>query len=204
MRKVLLIIMIISVGLSMNARDKGDGRRSAKRQEAVKAWHEDMAEFRSRSRPDSLSDVLLDSLAYLQGQNAIAARDFVLEARQVMFKNGRTVFVNPVINFISLKGDRAVVQVSVSTSFPGPSGLGGVSVEGSVSELNVSTDKKGNVRLAMNVLGAVINARVEIRLAAGSSEATATVYPNFSSNVLRLSGNLLPSASSKVFEGRSL
>ena len=203
MRKVLLIIMIVTVGLSVNAQDKGGGKRSVKRQEAMKAWQDDMAEFRSRSRQDSLSAVLLDSLAYLQGQNAIAARDFVLEARSVMFRNGRTAFVNPSLNFISLKGNRAMVQISPGTSLSGPNGVGGVTVEGSVSGLNISTDNRGNTILAMNVLGAAINARVEIRLTSGSNEATASVYPNLNSNALWLTGNLLPSASSRIFEGRS-
>ncbi len=203
MRKVLLIFMIISTGLSMNAQDKGAGKRSMKRQEAVRAWHDDMAEFRARSRQDSQSNALLDSLAYLQAHNALAARDFVLEAKNVTFKNGRAVFVNPLLNFISLKGDRAVVQISPSTSYSGPNGVGGVTVEGSVSGLEITTDKNGNTRLTMNVMGVAINARVEIRLAAGSNKASASVYPNLNSNALWLSGDLLPSAASNVFEGKS-
>ena len=64
-------------------------------------------------------------------------------------------------------------------------------------------DKKGNIRLAMNITGVGISAQVNISLANGGNNATVDILPNFHSNRLTLSGTLLPLDKSSVFKGRS-
>ena len=56
----------------------------------------------------------------------------------------------------------------------------------------------------MNVSGIGINAQVEIYMFPGSNEATATVYPNFNSNTVWMSGEIIPYENSTVIKGRSL
>jgi hypothetical protein len=53
-------------------------------------------------------------------------------------------------------------------------------------------------------MGVGINAQVEIYMNPNSSQASAAVYPNFNSNTLWLSGNIVPYENSDVFEGMSL
>ena len=103
-------------------------------------WHKDMAEFRARSAHDRQLQQLADSLASIQARAALRNQDFVLEADNVQFRNGQTVFVNSNTNFISVKGDRAVVQISPSNFASGPNGVGGVTVDGFISGLEVKTD----------------------------------------------------------------
>jgi hypothetical protein len=170
----------------------------------MSAWHKDMAEFRARSAQDRQLEALADSLAYVQGRAALANQDFVFEASSVTFRNGATTYVNSTTNFISLKGNKAVVQISPSNYVSGPNGVGGVTVEGTVSGLEVRKDSKGRTRLSMNVMGIGINAQVEIYMNPGSSSASATVYPNFNSNTLWLQGTVVPYENSNVFEGTSL
>lgn len=200
--------MVFGVGLSAIAqntyRSDDSNARAGKRQKAVSAWHQDMAEFRARSAQDRQLNALADSLAYVQAKAALVNRDFVLEATSVTFNNGETSFVNSITNFISLKGNKAVVQISPSNYASGPNGVGGVTVEGTVSGVEIKTDKKGGTTLTMNVMGIGINAQVEVYMYPGSNGATATVYPNFNSNTLWVQGTLVPYENSDVFKGSSL
>lgn len=168
------------------------------------AWHKDMAEFRERSAQDRHLSALADSIAFVQARAALQNQDFVLEAESVTFRNGSTVFVNSSTNFISVKGNKAVVQISPSNYASGPNGVGGVTVDGTISGQQIRTGKDGQITLSMNVMGIGINAQVEIYMYPGSSQASATVYPNFNSNTVWLSGKLVPYENSNVFEGMSL
>ena len=208
MRKIILTLMVLSAGLSAIAQNTygldDSNARATRRQKAMSAWHKDMAEFRARSAQDRQLEALADSLAYVQGRAALANQDFVFEASSVTFRNGATTYVNSTTNFISLKGNKAVVQISPSNYVSGPNGVGCVTVEGTVAGLEVRKDNKGRTRLSMNVMGIGINAQVEIYMNPGSSSASATVYPNFNSNTLWLQGTVVPYENTNVFEGTSL
>ena len=49
-----------------------------------------------------------------------------------------------------------------------------------------------------------INAQIEIYMSPGTNSASATIYPNFNSNTVWLSGKIVPYENSDVFEGMSL
>lgn len=210
--RILLTLLVFVAGLSAMAFDTGgkggqnDERnaRAEKRQKAVTAWKQDMEKFRARTEKEHQLDQLADSLAGVQATAALKNRDFVLEADNVSFKNGMTAFVNSTTNFISVKGNRAVVQISPSNFSSGPNGLGGVTVDGTISGVEIRTDKKGGVTYSMNVMGIGINAQVEIYTTPGTNRATATVYPNFNSNTVWMEGNIVPYENSTVIEGSSL
>lgn len=205
--RLLAVCLTFAAGVAANvayAQDTQDGGRSKKRNEAMEAWKKDMAEFRSRSASDKEINALVDSISSVQASAAVRNMDFVLEADNVSFKNGTTTFVNSNTNFIAVKGKRAVVQISPSDFASGPNGVGGVTVDGMISGLKVNTDKKGRTTMSMNVAGIGINAQVEIYMSPESNEATATVYPNFNSNTLWMSGEIVPYENSTVIKGRSL
>ena len=201
--------MVVVAGLSAIAPDASaqtDNRNTGatKRQQLMDQWHRDMADFRARSAQDRQLQQLADSLASVQARAALRNQDFVLEADNVQFRNGQTVFVNSTTNFISVKGNRAVVQISPSNYAAGPNGVGGVTVDGTISGLEVRTDSKGRTTLSMNVTGIGINAQIEIYMFPDSNRASATVYPNFNSNTVWLDGTIVPYENSNVFEGDSL
>ena len=209
MKPILLTLMVVVAGLSAIAPDASaqtDNRNTGatRRQQLMDQWHKDMAEFRARSAEDRQLQKLADSLSSVQARAALRNQDFVLEADNVQFRNGQTVFVNSTTNFISVKGDRAVVQISPSNYASGPNGVGGVTVDGRISEFEVRTDSKGRTTLSMNVTGIGINAQIEIYMFPDSNQASATVYPNFNSNTVWLEGSIVPYENSNVFEGDSL
>ena len=206
MEKVLLTLAVIGAGLSVTALDINAQNKSGKTkfQQEMQKWHQDMEEFKARSAERREINELTDSIAGVQAAAAVLNRDFVLEADQVTFKNGNTVFVNSSTTFISVKGNRAVVQISPSNFSSGPNGVGGVTVDGSISGMQRMVDKKGRTTLSFNVMGIGINAQIEIYMTPGTNQASATIYPNFNSNTVWIEGEIVPYENSDVFEGMSL
>ena len=206
MKKVLMTFSVIVAALSLAVPDMNAQSNSgaSKRQQELDKWHQEMEEFRARSEQRREINELTDSIAGVQAAVAVQNRDFVLEANQVTFKNGNTVFVNSTTTFISVKGNRAVVQISPSNFSSGPNGVGGVTVDGSISGMQRMVDKKGRTTVSFNVMGIGINAQIEIYMVPGTNRASATIYPNFNSNTVWVEGDIVPYSSSNVFEGNSL
>lgn len=200
--------MVIVVGLSAIAPDinaqSSRNAQASKRQQNIEAWKQDMAKFNAKIKEDHKLNELADSLASIQAIAAIRNKDFVLQIDNVTFRSGNTVFVNSSTNFISVKGNRAVVQISPSNFASGPNGLGGVTVDGGISGYQITTDKKGRVNLTYNVSGIGISAQIEVYIVPGSTYAQATIYPNFNSNTLWISGNVVPYENANIMEGSSL
>ena len=206
MKKVIVTLSVIVAGLSVTALDISAQTTSAKArlQQDREKWQQEMEEFKARSADRREIEALTDSIAGVQAAAAVQNKDFVLEANQVTFKSGATVFVNSSTNFISVKGDRAVVQISPSNFSAGPNGVGGVTVDGTVSGMQRMIDRKGNTTVSFNVMGIGINAQIEIYMTQGTNRASATIYPNFNSNTVWIEGEIVPYANSDVFEGMSL
>ena len=206
MKKVLLTLTVIVAGLSVTALDINAQTASGKSRLQLdkEKWHQEMEEFKARSEQRREINELTDSIAGVQAAAAVKNQDFVLEADQVTFKNGNTVFVNSSTTFVSVKGNRAVVQISPSNFAAGPNGVGGVTVDGTVSGMQRMIDRKGNTTVSFNVMGIGINAQIEIYMTQGTNRASATIYPNFNSNTVWIEGEIVPYANSDVFEGMSL
>ena len=205
MKNVLLAFMAIVTGLSVTVLDaNAQNNLQNKLKQDREKWEQEMAQFRARSEQRRELNELADSIAGVQAAAAVQNRDFVLEADQVTFKNGATVFVNSSTNFISVKGNRAVVQISPSNFSPGPNGVGGVTVDGMISGMQTYVDKRGNTTVTFNVNGIGLNAQVEIYMTPGTNRASATIYPNFNSNTVWIVGDIVPYENSSVFEGASL
>ena len=206
MKRILLTFTVLVAGLTFTAHDvNAQGHsRATTRQDRIDQWHKDMAEFRARSEQCHEMRQLADSIAGVQAAAAVRNQDFVLEVQQVTFKNGMTTFVNTNTNFISVKGDRAVVQISPSNYASGPNGLGGVTVDGMITNQQIKVDKRGGMTYSFNVMGVGINAQIDVYTTPGTNMATAVVYPNFNSNTIWLQGNLVPYDNSNVIEGSSL
>lgn len=144
-----------------------------------------------------------DAISFEEAVAALKAHQFVLEADQVMFRTGQTAFVNSNTNFVLVNEDRGTVQVAFNTVYPGPNGIGGVTVDGSVSDIEMNTDKKGNVYCNFSIQGIGISAQIYLSLTTGNNNATVTISPNFNNNNMTLSGSLIPLEQSNIYKGRS-
>ena len=146
----------------------------------------------------------IDSMQFAEALQAICDTAFTLEADEVVFKYGERAYVTPSTNFVSLKDGNAVIQTSFNIPVAGPNGMGGITVNGSMSKYNVKTDKRGNVQFSFYVMGTVANCQVNILLYSGSNKATIDLFPTFSSNNLTLEGVILPNEKSFVVQGRTI
>lgn len=146
---------------------------------------------------------IADSIDHRNALRSLERHDFALEADQLILKRGRSVFVSSDTNFVTLCGDMATVQVAPFMG-GGPNGIGGITVEGRVSNVRIETDKRGNTRFSMNVFGSGISATLNITLPKGGNRASVSIDPNFSSNRITLNGTLVPLDDSRVFKGRVL
>ena len=139
----------------------------------------------------------------VQDMAALKNKQFVLEANQVIFRNGMSSFVTSNTNFVLMNGNRATVQTAFNTPYPGPNGIGGVTVDGNSSDMKMNIDKKGNVNCSFSVQGIGISAQVFINMSSGNNNASVSISPNFNNNNLTLNGNIVPLDQSNIFKGRA-
>lgn len=183
---LLLAILLFSAGCSTTM----DTTQNAARK----------AEKEARKAAEDAQNMAL----FEQAVQALKNKDFVLEADRVEFKRGRFVYVTPSTNFVSMEADRATIQLAFNGAYSGPNGIGGITVDGNASNVEMKTDKKGNVTFSMMVQGVAVSASVTFRMVKGTNKCTATVSPNFSSNRVSFTGYLYPSDQSNIFKGRSI
>lgn len=190
MKKVLLLlaVLIFGAGSMMAQQDKASERAAKKAEKEAK-----------KAAEDAENNALFE-----QAIQALNDKDFVLEAERVEFKRGSFAYVTPSTNFVSLKGNKATIQLAFNGAFSGPNGIGGITVDGNASNIEMKTDKKGNVTFSMMVQGVAVSANVTFRMIKGSNKCTATVSPNFNSNRISFTGNLYPTEQSNVYKGRAL
>ena len=109
----------------------------------------------------------LDSLMFVEAEKAIFDKDFTLEADKIEFKYGQTAFVNSNTNFVSVKGDKSVVQVAFNIPVPGPNGIGGITMDGNVSNYEIKkalTDDYGVAEFKIFVTGIPISERLSLEI----------------------------------------
>lgn len=195
MKRLILLATAIVVGMATSTlcaqQTKAQRRAERKAQRDAE---------RARIRAE---EQVQDSVSYDEAVAALRAHQFVLEANSVMFRNGQTAFVNSSTNFVLVNQGRGTVQVAFNTAYPGPNGIGGVTVDGSVTDIEMTTDKHGNVYCNFGIMGIGISAQIFISLTSGGNSATVNVSPNFNSQTLSLSGNLIPLQQSNIFKGRA-
>lgn len=187
---ILLVTLLVNIGIA-NAQTERRIYTKAEQENAQNREQEKQLE------------AIRDSIRAVDALQALEKLDFVLEANQLIFKRGETAFVTSTTNFVSLSNDKAIIQIAPFNG-GGPNGVGGITLEGRASNIKIKTDKKGNTIFTMNVSGTGLSATVDISLPKDSYRASVTVNPNFHSNRVTLSGDLLPSGYSNVFKGRSL
>lgn len=141
-----------------------------------------------------------DSIDYLHSSRAIDDCHFVLQADQVIYGRGGFDAVNPSTNFVIVNGEQGIIQVSPKVG-GGPNGLGGITIEGTISGYKVKTNKKGDKTVSMTISSKGISSQVSITLYHGCNRAMGRVSATFHSDNVTLQGNLLPYNHSDVMVG---
>ena len=145
---------------------------------------------------------MMDSINFARAAAAMDNMDFVLRADRLVFKYGHTAYVNSVTNFISVSGDYATVQVAPFYG-GGPNGVGGITLDGRVSNVKYETRKNGSRSLSMSVMGSIISATLNIELYTGGNNAEVTITSNFRSSKITLIGTLTQPDDTYIYKGTS-
>jgi len=144
-----------------------------------------------------------DSVSFMKAIDALKNGSFVLEADNVVFRNGIMRFVSSNTNYVEVNDGQGIIQTAF-TNFVynwSPNGLGGVTVQGSVNGISMRQDKDGNIYYNYGINGIAVSATVSIVLTGGTNQASVTINPNFSGNTLTMNGYLVPYNESGVFQG---
>lgn len=170
---------------------------------ATSAWSQTQTKKLTREQKKAFAEYC-DSILGQEAKSAIADSAFTLEAYQVVFKDGQSAEVTSNTNFVRVEGKKAIVQVAFNVPFIGQNGLGGVTVDGDISNWSDKTDKRGMHYISFNVSGIGISARIDMVISYNSNKADITVSPNFNSRRLTLRGIILPNYRSRVYQGTTL
>lgn len=189
----ITLLTLLCFGTVLNAQEFGT-ETTMTRQEARKA-----ARAAHKKAIAAENKQLFD-----QAVECLREGSFVIEADQLLFPQGMTKFVSGLTNFVSMQDGKAVIQIATSNFRPGPNGVGGITVEGNASNITMSTSKKGNVYYNFMDQGIAVSATVNIQLTGDGNRATVTIYPNFNSNNLTMTGKLVPYDQSNVFQGQTI
>jgi hypothetical protein len=128
---------------------------------------------------------------------------FVLEANILRDKRGNAVTVAPNLNFISADSLTGVIQVG-SNLYVGRNGVGGITVDGAVSNYAFTKhERSGSYNITYMLRTPVGSYDVQIS-ARPDGKADATIRSTTWGDQLRYSGDLVPLGLSRVYKGMSL
>ena len=196
MKKVfyLLAVLITFSGINAAVAQQNNGQQTLTKKETRMAKREAQKKFMEEQ----------DQALFEQGLQALKDQSFVVEVDQLIYPRGMVQYVSALTNFVYINKGKAVVQIAVNNFAPGPNGVGGVTVEGTPSDITMSTDKKGNVYYNFTAQGIAISATVNIQMTPGSNRATVTIYPNFNNRDLTMTGKIVPYDQSSIFQGQTI
>ena len=194
MKRVLSLMVVFALILGGTTNALAQNSKAAEKAEKK-------LERKEKREKRLAKDSIMGEEAFNNAMQAITNKSFVLEANSVQPLSGRVYYVNSNTNFVSLNDGQAMVQIASNSPYPGPNGLGGITVQGSASNIQVKQEKNGNVYLSMSVQGIFISATINLVLYSGNNNASVTVDPNFSGNDLTMTGTLLPYSESNIFQG---
>ena len=155
---------------------------------------QDKASKKSQKEHQKQMKQRVDSLGHAKAAMALERGYWVIVADRInVGRMGYTVSgLNSNTNFVFQQAQEGMVQFAFNDGRPSMNGLGGMTLEGKVSDVKMRTDKKGNITYSYTILSADINAQVIVTVYAGSDYAEALVLPAFSGPRMTLSGRLVP------------
>ena len=200
-RRVVIIsgIVIATIITAQSVGYSQDKKMTMKEKED--AWRAER--LKKRAKEERL-EFVNDSVQYAQAIVAIRNGSWALEASSIAFNNGNTDFVTPSTNYVSINNGIGIIQTALdNTNIYSPNGLGGVTLQGNVSNGQLTVDNQGNIYYNYILQGNNVSATVNIMIAANSNQATAYISPNFGSGNITMNGSIYPYKQAGVIQGTS-
>ena len=194
MRKVLLFSLLFVIGWQIEVFAQEKKMTKAEREAA---WR---AERMKKRAVDAERNHLRDSIAFVQAVEALRSGSWALEASNITLSNGVMRFVTESTNFVSVNNGIGVIQTAFdNVNVASPNGMGGITLQGTVSGERMSQDSDGNIYYSYTLQGSNVSSIVYVTLAANS--ASARINPNFSGNYIIMNGFIYSYDNAGVFQG---
>ncbi len=196
MKKILFLVLLLAAGWQTQTFAQSKKMTKAEREAA---WR---AERLRKRAIEEAREYRQDSIAFNQAVEALRSGSWALEASNITFNNGVTRFVTESTNYVSINNGQGTIQTAFdNTNISSPNGLGGITLEGSVSGERMSQDANGNIFYSYTLQGANVSAIVYVTLSANSNQASARIDPNFSGNSITMNGYIYSYDNAGVFQG---
>lgn len=146
-----------------------------------------------------------DSLARQAAQRGIEQHGWVLEANQISRAGGGEVMTSPDMTFLSVNGLDVTLQIvdGSNGNSINDNGLGGKTVTGKLQSDSQSFQKDGTLTYMFVVMGAGLQASVQVSLYPGTNSADAYIDYDDGALPVSLSGVIVPYADSEIVEGEA-
>jgi hypothetical protein len=168
-------------------------------QEALaKKQQKELIKEKRKAEKKAAEDSVKQVVAYM-----LENRSFVLEADYIAGRSGSRIPVSSNLNFIIVDSANAVIQLGSNNGL-GANGVGGITVDGSVSryELAKNENKKGISYTVTLFVNSVLGVYDIILWVSQEGYTTATIRGTTSGS-LSYSGNLVPIETSRVYKGHA-
>ncbi|MDF1559501.1 MAG: DUF4251 domain-containing protein [Bacteroidales bacterium] len=144
-----------------------------------------------------------DAMLAVNTEMAVRSGQFVLKADQIRGRSGYMMHVDPTVNFVAVEGKDVYVQLA-SPSGIGFNGLGGITLRGRISSMDINNEgKQGYSNIVLNATGTGGNMTIVMNVNRTGETATARVTTNWGNRV-EFNGRLVPwtGTGKSVYKGR--
>lgn len=135
--------------------------------------------------------------AHAAALNALIQGHFVLQADEVISKNGEKAKVDSVANFVAMKGSAGVVQIANLVE----GAHCGITMEGRIGQLNITEDRRKNTICTFNIDSPTRTLTVKITLPKKGNKAFAEISSCKHVKGIAFSGRLLYGTDATILIG---
>ena len=186
MRKLITVIVALLIAVTAFSQEQELSNREKKKLE------KEMRKEQEAKDAEMKSKVVAVMVEYQQ---------FVLEAEQLRDSRGNQVQVSSMINFIASDSINGVIQIG-ENSYVGMNGVGGITVEGPMTNYKYTLNEKNGVySVSFNIRSSMGNYDVRMSIFR-DGRADATVSSTWPGQ-LNYSGYVVPPIQSRVYKGTS-
>jgi len=180
MKKIALLIVVLGISFSAYSQENTRSKELSRKEKK---------ELRKKEDEQKKKRIIA----------IVESQKFVFEADQIMDRNGKTYPANSSINFIILDSNKVVFQLG-SASMIGVNGVGGITIEGTVSSIKINrNEKNGYYYIIMKVESKLGFYDMQIDISPlGASRAKITTSNH---KEIGYSGEIIPLAESRIHQG---
>ncbi|MBB6459964.1 DUF4251 domain-containing protein [Flammeovirga kamogawensis] len=177
-------------------------------QDTVKTKELTKSELRIQRKQQRLKEkqqrkLLTQQLEKMNHESAVVGIDsqlFVLEATQAYDRYGNVENVNSTINFVKIVDDRAIFQLGFE-GIVGYNGVGGITMEGKISDYKVEKLENGRVTVKFNAMGPAMMVSMSFSLDGEGNYANVKVKSQTENIELNFRGVIKHMNQSRIYEG---